>query len=61
MNVLTHFLDWFFDRPASYRVIYPNDEGKTQRLPLSMAKSLQKRYGGKIIYSPPEKESNNEH
>ena len=53
--MITHFLDWPLDRPASYRTIYPDGQ-KTQRMKYSYAVSLKIMYGGKVVYDPPQKE-----
>jgi hypothetical protein len=57
--MLTHFFDWLLDRPACYRVKYP--DGKiTHRMCVSYAKNLIQLYGGSLIYDPPEKHSKKE-
>lgn len=46
-------IDTVFNRPASFRVVY-KDGHWTRRLRRSEARSLQRRFGGRLLYDPPE-------
>jgi hypothetical protein len=55
MIFFTHLWDLIADRPAAYRVIYPNGR-KTWRMSHSHAWNLKEIFGGHLVYDPPERE-----